>query len=182
MALMLLAQQGFPAEVRDRFPAGHGVYQLLVKNQIDRRDRRPNFVLSVVCSALIVGVWVVLAWCRKSYLGPAKIMYMCDGPIETVECVWVNNWCMLDWISPQNCRNKLLLHTADQLGSPTIGVFLFSCISLYVSKKSTFAFTFAVNIIKHPPLHPWKKKKRKKEKGKFLVTKRFHSLAYNRIC
>ena len=37
-----------------------------------------NFVRSVVCSALIVSEWVVL---------PDEIMYMCDGPIETVECI-----------------------------------------------------------------------------------------------
>ena len=51
------------------------------------RDRRPNFVLYVVCSALIVGGWVVLAWSRTSYLGPAKIVHMCGGPIDTVECI-----------------------------------------------------------------------------------------------
>ena len=41
---------------------------------------------------------MVLAWCRKFYLGPAEIKYMFDGPIETVECIWVNTWCMVDWI------------------------------------------------------------------------------------
>ena len=40
---------------------------------------------------------------------------MYDYPIETVECIWVNIWCMLDWIWSQNCRNTLLLHTVDQL-------------------------------------------------------------------
>ena len=54
-----------------------------------------NFVHSVACSALIVNGWVVLEWIRKSCLGPTEIMYMCDGPIETVECIWVNIWCML---------------------------------------------------------------------------------------
>ena len=54
-------------------------------------------------------------WSRKSYLGLAEIMYMCDGPIETVEWIWVNIWCMLDWIWSQNCRNTLLLHTTGQL-------------------------------------------------------------------
>ena len=53
------------------------------------RDIRPNFVHSVVCSALIVDGWVVLTCSRKSSLGPAEIMNMCDGPIETVECIWV---------------------------------------------------------------------------------------------
>ena len=42
-------------------------------------------------------------------------MYMCDGPIEIVKCIWVNIWCMLDWIWSQNCRNTLLLNTAGQL-------------------------------------------------------------------
>ena len=32
---------------------------------------------------------MVLAWSRKSYLGPVEIMYIYDdGPIETVECIW----------------------------------------------------------------------------------------------
>ena len=114
-SLLLLAEQGFTAKVRDCFLVGYGTCQLLIKNQIDVIDRTPNFVLSVVFSALIVGGWMVLAWSRKSYLGPAEIMYMCDDPIETVECIWVNIWCMLDWIGSQNCRNTLLLHTAGQL-------------------------------------------------------------------
>ena len=29
-------------------------------------------------------------WSRKSYLGPAKIMYMFGCPVEAVECIWVN--------------------------------------------------------------------------------------------
>ena len=40
---------------------------------------------------------------------------MCDGPTEIFECIWVNIWCMLDWIWSQNCRDTLLLHTAGQL-------------------------------------------------------------------
>ena len=40
---------------------------------------------------------------------------MYDGPIETVECIWVSICCMLDYIWSQNCRNTLLLHTVDQL-------------------------------------------------------------------
>ena len=62
MALLLLAQQGCTAEVRDRLWVGHGLCQLLVKNYIGGRDMRPNFVLSVVCSTLIVSGRVVLAW------------------------------------------------------------------------------------------------------------------------
>ena len=45
------------------------------------------FFLQFVVLYLSVGGWVVLGWCRKSYLGPAEIMYMCDGPIETIECI-----------------------------------------------------------------------------------------------
>ena len=39
-------------EVRDKFLAEHGVCQIPVKNHIDGRDRRPNFIFSVVCSSL----------------------------------------------------------------------------------------------------------------------------------
>ena len=116
---------------------------------------------------------MVLAWCRKSYLGPAEIMYMCDGPIETVECIWVDIWCMLDWLWSQNCRNALLLHTASQLGFPSKGVFLSSCISLHMCKKSIFAFKFAINIIKSPPPLPHQKKKRKKKEKKKMKKVRF---------
>ena len=54
-------------EVRHCFPEGHGVGQLLVKNHMDVEDRTPNVILSVVCSALIIGGWVVSAWSKKSY-------------------------------------------------------------------------------------------------------------------
>ena len=30
---------------------------------------------------------MVLAWSRTSYLGQAKIVHMCGGPIDTVECI-----------------------------------------------------------------------------------------------
>lgn len=101
--MLFLSEQGFIAEVSSfssfhRFPVEYGVCQLFVKNHIDGSDRRPNFVLFVACSALIVSgggvvgwccrwVVVVLAWCRKFYLGPAEIKYMFDGPIETVEYI-----------------------------------------------------------------------------------------------
>ena len=62
MALLLLAQQGCTAEVRDHLGVGHGLRQLLVKSYIGGIDRRPNFLLFVVCGALIVGGMVVLAW------------------------------------------------------------------------------------------------------------------------
>ena len=32
-----------------------------------------NVVVFAVWSALIVSGWVVMAWCRKPYLGPAEI-------------------------------------------------------------------------------------------------------------
>ena len=40
---------------------------------------------------------------------------MYDGPMETAEYIWVNIWCMLDWILSQNCKNTLCFHTVDQL-------------------------------------------------------------------
>ena len=39
---------------------------------------------------------------------------MCGSPIENVTYIWVNIWFMLDWISSQNCKNTLPLHTVDQ--------------------------------------------------------------------
>ena len=33
------------------------------------------------------------------------------------EYIWLNIWCMLDWVLSQNCRNTLLLQTTDQLVS-----------------------------------------------------------------
>ena len=47
---------------------------LLLKT-IDRRDRKPNFVIFVVSSAITLSRWVVLVLSRKSYLGPAEIAY-----------------------------------------------------------------------------------------------------------
>ena len=41
------------------------------------RDRRPNIVVLVVWSAVIVGGWMVVAFDRKSYLGPAEISSFC---------------------------------------------------------------------------------------------------------
>ena len=38
-----------------------------------------------------------------------------DGPMEIVEHIWVNIWCILDRVSSQNCRNTLPLHTVGQL-------------------------------------------------------------------
>ena len=35
--------------------------------------------------------------------------------MKTLQKIWVNVWCMFDWIFPQNCRNTLLLNIVDQL-------------------------------------------------------------------
>ena len=40
---------------------------------MEGRERRPNFVIFVVGSALIVGGWVMVAWSKKSSLGPTEI-------------------------------------------------------------------------------------------------------------
>ena len=40
---------------------------------------------------------------------------MYDHPIETIEYIWVNIWCMLDWVLSQKYRNTFSLHTIDQL-------------------------------------------------------------------
>ena len=38
------------------------------------RETRPDFVIFVVSSALIVGKWVVVAWSRKSWVELAEII------------------------------------------------------------------------------------------------------------
>ena len=38
-----------------------------------------------------------------------------DGPMKTVEYIWVNIWSMLDSILSQNCKNTLPFCTVDQL-------------------------------------------------------------------
>ena len=50
------------------------IVNLLLKNN-EGRDRRPYccWGFFVVWSALFVGGWVVVAWGRKSYLGPTEI-------------------------------------------------------------------------------------------------------------
>ena len=46
-------------------------------------NRRSHFVILVVWSAQIVSEWVVVAWGRKSYLGPAEIFTFCvPGSIQ----------------------------------------------------------------------------------------------------
>ena len=48
---------------------------------------------------------------KNFFINNSAGLSMCDCPIETVKYIWVNIWCMLDWISSQNCRNALPLHT-----------------------------------------------------------------------
>ena len=54
---------------------------------------------------------------KNFFVNNSVWLSICDRPIETVKCIWVNIWCMLDWILFQNCRNTLPLNTAvEQLG------------------------------------------------------------------
>ena len=48
------------------------IVNLLLKNN-GRRDKRPNFVIFVVWSAVIIGGWVMVAWSRKYCLGWTEI-------------------------------------------------------------------------------------------------------------
>ena len=71
---------GFNTSDRRSFP-GEGNMYLLFNSDImnlllktnGERNRRPNFVIFVVWSTLIVGGWVLVAWSLKSCLGPAEI-------------------------------------------------------------------------------------------------------------
>ena len=45
---------------------------------VGKRDRRPQFVIFLVWSALIVGGWLVVDWGRKSYLVPVEISSFVD--------------------------------------------------------------------------------------------------------
>ena len=59
---------------RDVVVVSFDMVKLMWKKQWGReRDRAPHFVIFVVWSALVVGGWVVAAWGKKSYLGPAEI-------------------------------------------------------------------------------------------------------------
>ena len=55
----------------DHFPRGHEVYLLFnydivnyLLNTTEGKNRRPNFVISVVWSALIACGWVLVSWSR----------------------------------------------------------------------------------------------------------------------
>ena len=70
--------------VRDNFAEGENmnfflnsdIVIILLKTKWGR-ERRLNFVIFVVWSALIVRGWVVVGWSRKSCLGPAEISFFC---------------------------------------------------------------------------------------------------------
>ena len=72
---------------------------------------------------LFKGFWLGCSnaekWCdhgRNNFFKNNSVkLSMTDGLTETVKYIWVNIWCMLDWIFSQNCRNSLPLHTSDQL-------------------------------------------------------------------
>ena len=54
---------------------------------------------------------------KKFFVNNSVNLSMRYCPIETVKYIWVNIWCILDWILSQNCRNTLPLHaTVEQLG------------------------------------------------------------------
>ena len=75
-----LANQSSNSVVQDRSPGGEDmdllfnsdIVNLLLKTN-GGRHRKPNFVIFVVWSAVIVDGWIVVAWSRKSCLGPAEI-------------------------------------------------------------------------------------------------------------
>ena len=48
------------------------IVNLLLKKQWGERQKA-NFLIFVVWSALILGGWVLVAWGRNFYLGPAEI-------------------------------------------------------------------------------------------------------------
>ena len=66
--------------VQDRFSGGENMNFLLSSDIVKLlpktyagRNRRPNFDIFVLSSALTVGGLVLLVWSRQSFLGPVKI-------------------------------------------------------------------------------------------------------------
>ena len=59
-------------------------------------------------------MWKNTVWGEGACANPVGL-FMYESPMETVEYIWANIWCMLDWISSQKCKNTLPLHTVDQL-------------------------------------------------------------------
>ena len=54
------------------------MYINILLKTIHGRDRRPNFLIFVVFSALIFAGWVVLAWSKMSDLGAVELHLMCS--------------------------------------------------------------------------------------------------------
>ena len=61
---------------------------------------------NVVCWGLMV--------VGRAACGNPMGFLMYDYPIETVEYIWMNIWCMLDWILSQSCRNTLPFHEKNE--------------------------------------------------------------------
>ena len=56
-------------------------------------------------------------WKKNLFINDSVDLSTCDCRIETVKYIWVNIWCMLDWILSWYYRNILPLDTAiEQLG------------------------------------------------------------------
>ena len=77
----MVTSQNSNSVVRDCFPRGENmdlffnpdIENLLLKINLGR-GRRPNFVIFVVWSALIVGGWVMVPCSKKYCLGSAEIL------------------------------------------------------------------------------------------------------------
>ena len=75
----MVALHGSTPEVRHRFPGGasicllfnSGFVNFLLKANLGRHGR-PNFVIFVVWSFIIVSGWVVELWSKKSYSEPVQ--------------------------------------------------------------------------------------------------------------
>ena len=68
-----------------------------------------------------------------------KIFHVWRSPVETVECIWVNIWCVRDWI-----RDTLLLHAVDQLVSSTKNGTVF----VYLTGDQTYARWCDIGLLK----------------------------------
>ena len=85
LVVQWLTNQILTPVVQGRFAVRENMYLLFNSDTVNLvcdiliggRNRRPNFVTFVVWSTLIVGGWVVMrvlvAWSKKSCLGPAEI-------------------------------------------------------------------------------------------------------------
>ena len=74
-------------------------------------------------------------WKNNFFRNNSVVLSMWDRPIETVKNIWVNIWCIFDWILSQNCRNTLSLHhTVDQLARSAKTWKLF-CLPYYLQPR-----------------------------------------------